>query len=118
MSKPNKRRVRMDKFLEQVNEQVLPADALVPIDVAKDVAVWIKIPLVPTEDDDYMERVQAATGDEELALIVLGEHPDHTAEEQWETWQAAGYTAKDLALVFGTESAAARERLGNFRYAG
>lgn len=118
MSKPNKRRVRMDQFLAQVTEQVLPTDALIPIDVAHDETVWIKVPLSAVEGDEYMDAVRAAKGDEELALVVLGEHPDHTAEEQWETWQAAGYTAEQLAMVFATETSAARERLGNFRYAG
>lgn len=121
MGKPNRRRVRMTQFKQQVAEHVLPEDQLIPVDVeiGDDVqTVWIKVGLALTADDDFAERVKAAKTTEELALVILGGHPEHDADEQLATWKAAGYTVDDLAMLFGTESRAAQERLGNFRYAG
>ncbi|MGM7422789.1 hypothetical protein [Cellulosimicrobium sp. CpK407] len=121
MGKPNRRRVRMSQFKQQVAEHVLPEDQLVPVDVevdGEDRTVWIKVGLALTGDDDFGEQVKAAKNADELALVVLGGHPEHDAEEQLATWKAAGYSTDDLAMLFGTESRAAQERLGNFRYAG
>ncbi|MFJ2518651.1 hypothetical protein ACIOWF_06735 [Cellulosimicrobium cellulans] len=121
MGKPNRRRVRMAQFKQQVAEHVLPEDQLVPVDVevGDDVrTVWIKVGLNLTADDDFTEQVKEAKDADALALVVLGGHPEHDAEEQLATWKAAGYTVDDLAMLFGTESRAAQERLGNFRYAG
>lgn len=121
MGKPNRRRVRMQQFKQQVAEHVLPEDQLIPVDVevdGEDRTVWLKVGLALTADDDFGEQVKAAKDADELALVVLGGHPEHDAEEQLATWKAAGYTVDDLAMLFGTESRAAQERLGNFRYAG
>lgn len=120
MGKPNRRRVRMAQFKQQVAEQVLPADQLIPVDVEVDgeeKTVWVKIAIAVGGDDDFAEAIKETKTAEDLALVVLGGYDGATAEEQYETWRAAGYTADDLAQLFGVESRAAQERLGNFRYA-
>ena len=112
MSKPNKRRVRMIQFQEQIAEAVLPPDGTVVIELDDDRSVSIRIPLhAGNEDDEYVNALKAAKTSEDLAHVVLG-------EEQWQTWQEAGYTADDLSAVFTAEGQAAKERLRDFRYKG
>lgn len=117
MSKPNKRRVRMDQFKAQITEQVLPEDRLVPVDLGPDTVVTIKLPIMLDEDDPYIEQMQAATTAEEIALVILS-GSDVPAEEQWQTWQFAGYDGTDLMELFSAERAAAEDRLKAFRYKG
>lgn len=117
MSKPNKRRVRMDQFKSQIADAVLADDRLVEIAVSDSESVWIKIPLMLADDDDFPQRLREAEDGAALALVILSGHPDVSAEEQWATWTAAGYDEIDLATLFGTENQAAQERLKNFRYA-
>ena len=116
MGEPARRVIRMDEFKRQIAEAVLTDDHLVEVEAAPGKSVWIKIPLNLDDDDDYPQRLRAAKGGEDLALVILSGHPDRTAQQQWEEWTSAGLTAGDLAVVFGTESQAAQERLGNFRY--
>lgn len=117
MSKPNRRRVRMDQFKRQMAEQVLPDDSLVQVELDEVRSVQIKIPVMLDEDDDFPARIEAAESLEEMALVLLsgGSTP---AEEQWETWKAAGYDAVDLMKVYATERAGAEERMRQFRYKG
>lgn len=112
MTKPNKRRVRMSQFQEQIAEAVLPPDGTVPIELDDERTVTIRIPLhAGNGDDEYVNALKGAKTSEDLALIVLG-------EEQWQTWQEAGYSADDLSAVFTAEGQAAKDRLRDFRYKG
>lgn len=116
MTSPNRRRVRMQQFKEQVGEAVLPEGNLIEVDLPTGETVHVKIPIPFTSDDDFITRLQAAEGARESCLVVLGEHPEHDAEEQWAKWEAAGYTEEDLAMLLKAETAAANERLEAFRY--
>lgn len=123
MSRKNTRRkVRMDQFKRQVAEEVIGPDSLVDIEIGKGEIVRIKVPVGLDEHDDYQEKIQEAMKEEEygeaVALVVLGQDPDRSAEDQWAAYQAAGYDSGDLALVFQSETIAASERLKAFRYAG
>jgi hypothetical protein len=117
-----RRNVRMDQFKRQIAEEVIGPDGLVDVEIGKGEFVRIKLPVALDESDDYQERLQQASKEEEygeaLSLEVLGHDPDRSAEEQWAAWQAAGFDAGDLALVFQAETVAANERLKAFRYAG
>lgn len=115
-----RRAVRMDRFKNQLAENVLGPDGLIELEVADGEKVSIRLPLLLNEGDDYAERIEAASqnGGEAIALVLLGGHPDRSAEEQWDTWTGAGYTADDLAIAYHVEMADARERLGKFRYSG
>lgn len=117
MSKPNKRRVRMDQFKAQLAEQVLPENRLVEVDLGNGSVVHMKLPIMLDEGDDFMERLAAAPDGEAVALVVLSGSLV-PAEEQWAAWQAAGYDSTDLSEVFQAETSAARERWDAFRYKG
>jgi len=116
MTSPNRRRVRMEQFKEQVTETVLPEGNLIEVELPDGTSVFVKIPIPFTADDEFIKRLQDAEGSRESCLIVLGEHPEHDAEEQWAKWEAAGYTEEDLAMLLKAETAAANERLEAFRY--
>lgn len=125
MSKNNDRRViRMDRFKAQIEERVLPPDGLVSIDLGDGDGLGIIKMRVSTlaadvdDNDPFLARVVESKSIEELALHVLSFNPDRSAEEQWSAFLAAGYSREDFGVLFRTESDAARERLGNFRYAG
>lgn len=118
MSKPNQRRVRMEQFKQQITEQVLPEDGMVPIDLDDTTTVYIKVPVALAEGDDFLERMQAASSEEDVAIVILSGYDGATAEQQWETWQAAGYTGSDLIKLFTAERAAAEDRFRAFRYKG
>ena len=117
MSKPNKRRVKMDQFRAQLAEQVLPDDNWIPVELSDGSEVTVKIPVALSEGDPFMDDFKDATTEEELALVILsgGVRP---AGEQWEAWKAAGYTGADLLKLWRSETDAANERLGAFRYKG
>lgn len=115
------RTVRMDQLKKQYADRVIGEGSLVRVEISAGEYVWIKLPIMLAEDDDFPDRLRAAgvaQDSEELALVVLSGHPDHTAEEQWEKWKASGFDASDLALAFKSELDAAQDRQSDFRYAG
>lgn len=118
MSKPNKRRVVMEKFKAQVAEEVIGDDGLVEVDLPGGETVWVKVALPFSNEDEYLEELKAATTAKESCLVVLGQHSDHTAEDQWAKWEAAGYTEDDLALFLKAETARAKDAQEGFRYRG
>lgn len=109
MSKPNRRRVRMSQFSAQVAEAVLPPDGVVEVELDEQTTVSIRLPLNMDADDEYVQAIRAAEGADDLARVVLG-------DEQLEVWKASGRTADEFAVLFGSESRAAQERLRDFRY--
>lgn len=115
-----RRRVRMDRFKAQVAEHVISPDNLIELEIGEDVFVTIKLPILLAEGDDYVKKIEEAQheGGEAIALVILGESADRTAEEQLELWLDAGNTIEDLATVFTAETADARDRLGKFRFNG
>lgn len=119
MSK-NRRRIRADKFKQQVAENVIGPDGLIEVEInAAGDYVALRLPVMLTEDDDYHDRIRSAGKDgTQIALVVLGYHPDRDAQDQLDAWLTAGNTVEDLAVIFAAETTAARERLGNFRYNG
>lgn len=118
MSKPNKRRIVMEKFKAQVAEEIIGEDGLVEVDLPMEERVWVKITLPFSNDEDYLDRLRAAEGARESCLVILGEHPEHSAEDQWAKWEAAGYTEDDLAMLVKAETAKAKEKQDGFRYRG
>ncbi len=118
MSKPNRRKVRMEQFRQQWSEQVLPADRLREVELDDDTSVFVKIPVLLKEDDPFPQQMQEASTEEEVCLVVLSGHPERSAQEQWEMWQAAGYDAADLMALFQSLRAEADEAAQRFRYKG
>lgn len=116
------RTVRLEKFRKQIAENVISADNLVRVEYGGDPEdyVTIKLPLMLEDDDDFMEQITEASQsddrDRAFALVVLSGHPGRAAEEQLQKWLDAGATYSELANIYATETTAARERLGNFRY--
>lgn len=116
------RTVRLDKFRKQIAENVIGEDNLVRIEFGggPEDYVTIKLPIMLPEDDDFMDRIAAASNsddrDLDFSLVVLSGHPTRTAEEQVDIWLEAGNTYSELANVYAVEARAAQERLGNFRY--
>ncbi|MGC0270811.1 hypothetical protein ACPROK_14720 [Glutamicibacter soli] len=120
MAEPTRRVVRMDRFKKQLAENV-GTDELLPIEIGKDERVYIRLgfQVEDTPDfQDFMKRLQTASPGDESAMVILGEHPELSGEEQLEKWKAAGYTTDDLALVFGAETQEYKDSLGKFRYRG
>lgn len=123
MSKAKQRRapMRMDRFKKQFADEVIGEGSLEPIEIGDGEQVWVKLPIMLDEDDDYQEQLQEASKSDEpdaFPLVVLGQHPDRTAEEQWAAWQAAGYDGGDLAKAIRALSNEAQQRLNDFRYGG
>jgi hypothetical protein len=123
MAKTKQRRapVRMDRFKKQFADEVIGESSLEQVEIGDGDYVWIKLPVMLDEDDDYQDKItEAYKSDDEDAvpLVVLGQHPDHDAHEQWAKWKAAGYDATDLAAIFRVQTQAAQERLNDFRYGG
>jgi hypothetical protein len=123
MAKTKQRRapVRMDRFKKQFTEEVIAEGSLEPIEIGEDQQVWIKLPILLDEDDNYQEQLREAyeSDDEDaVPLVVLGQHPDHDPAEQWAAWKSAGYDATDLASILRVQTNAAQERLNDFRYGG
>lgn len=114
-----RRRIRMDKLKSQIAERVIGDDALIELEISKNEYVTIKLPILLEEGDDYQEQIQKARDDEEsLALVLFGQDPNRSAEEQLAAWRAAGYTTRDLAIAYMAEMQDAQERLGKYRYNG
>ena len=118
-----RRRIRADRFRTQLAENVLGPDGLVEVEVNGDGdCVYIRLPLLLPDGDPYPDQLNnARTADDPdraVALVVLGHHPDRTAEDQLDLWLRSGNTLTDLAAIFAVETQDARERLGNFRYSG
>lgn len=115
-----RRRVRMDRFKAQVAEHVISPDNLIELEIGEDQFVTIKLPILLAEGDDFVARIEAAQheGGEAIALVILGQSDERTAEEQLKMWLDAGNTVEDLATVFSAETADARDRLGKFRFNG
>lgn len=120
MSKPNKRRIKMADFKAQVAEQVISPNGLIEVDLDDHGSIFLRVPLLPTDtdEDDFVQRMSSAVGTRDLALVALGEYDGTDAGEQWDKWEAAGYGEADFMILLRTETEAARERLGKFRYAG
>lgn len=115
---PTDRKVRMDEFKKQVAEKVLPPDGTVAVEIGKDTTVHLFLPLFLTGQDmeDFQIKTREATAGLERAKMIFSADRGKTPEKQWEEWVKAGYNDEDLALLFGAELQAARERLGEFRY--
>ena len=114
------RKVNAVAFAAQMAEVVIADDSLVevPVDRAETASVWIKVPFNLDDGDEYAKRLAATSGADEMAMECLAHHSTLTAEEQWETWTAAGHDAKLLVNILGTQTQEAQERAKNFRYRG
>lgn len=116
MAKPTKKRpIRMDQFVRQLEESGI--DELEEVQVSKDESVWIRLSvgLEIEKTQEFIERVQATDTAEEAALVILGEHPTISAEEQREKVLAAGWTDEQLVALWGASSSAMRDEMGKLR---
>lgn len=115
-----KRKVNAVQFQKQFEEQVIGPGSLVEIALnsAETESVWIKVPFNLDDDDDYVRLVSSQTTSEDMAMVILGQHPDYSAEDQWAKVVAAGWSAKDVINWVGHEKLAAEERAKNFQYRG
>lgn len=110
------RRVRADRFRQQLAEHVIGEDSLVELEVADGDIIKVKLPVLLNEGDEYVRLMNEAVGEREKALVVLSFNPDRDAEEQLDALLAAGYDYRFLAAFIASESAVAQEALGKFRY--
>ena len=113
------RTVRMDEFKKQQAEALRLADSFLRVDLSDDEHVWIKMPVHLADDDDFAEQVQdaVASGDnDQVALVILGQHPDVSGEEQLKKWREHGHTIEDLAILFRSEARRLNEEAERFRY--
>lgn len=112
------RKINAEAFAKQMAEQIIAPDSLVEIQANQQDSVWAKIPFNLDEGDDYLTRLSACGSGEEFARLALSFHPTRSADEQWETWIAAGRDAKLLVNIVGMMRQEAEERAKNFRYRG
>ena len=113
-----RRRVRLDRYKEQIAENVIGPDGLLELELSESDSVKVKLPILLDEGDDYTKRLAEAADEEERALIVFGFNPERSAEEQLAAYLAAGGTYRDLAVILQAETATAQEALGKLRYRG
>lgn len=116
MAKPNKKRpIRMDQFVKQLEDSGI--NELEEIQVTKDDSVWIRLGVgVEVEKTmEFVERVQATDTAEEAALVILGEHPTFTAEEQRDKVIAAGWTDEQLVALWAAATSDMRDEMGKLR---
>lgn len=109
----------MDQFKKQLAEEVIGEDSLVEVEIGKGEYVTLYIPIDSDEAKEHSHLLRSVGVDSEAgALAVFDHNPDRTPEDQLAAWQNAGFTINDLIRVYGVESRAAGERLGEFRYKG
>ena len=120
MARVKHRKINAVAFAAQLTEHVIAPDSLaeVFVDRAETTSVWVKVPFNLDEGDDYMRKIASGNTSEEIALEMLAHHPGASAEEQWETWTAAGHDAKLLINLVGNLRQEAEEKARNFRYRG
>ena len=120
MTKVRHRKINAIAFAAQLTEHVIAPDSLaeVFVDRAETASVWVKVPFNLDEDDDYRRKIAAGNSSEDVALEMLAHYPGASAEEQWETWRAAGHDAKLLINFVANMRLAAEEKAKNFRYRG
>lgn len=121
MSKPNKRRVRMDQFKSQVVENL--GDNFADVELGGEhgsvrLRLGVAATSGPTQEafEEALNEHRESGDTDAMCLEILSHNNDATGEEQWERWKEAGYDSDDLAMVFFAETAAYRDRLGKFRY--
>lgn len=88
MSKPNKKRYKMEEVTAQVEEAVGGAE--VEFETRAGDVLTFPHPLFT--DDEWDERVDSATTSHEKAVAVLG-------EEQYEKFHAAGHKDAEIGLL-------------------
>ena len=120
MTKVRHRKINAIAFAAQLTEHVIAPDSLaeVFVDRAETASVWVKVPFNLDEGDDYLRKIAARNSGEDVALEMLAHYPGVSAEDQWETWQAAGHDAKLLINIVGNLRQEAEEKAKNFRYRG
>ena len=112
------RKINASAFAKQMAEQVIAPDSLIEIEANTEESVWVKVPFNLDEGDEYPSKLAACSTGEEMAKLMLGFHPQHTADEQWATWVGAGRDAKLLVNIVGSLRVDAEEKAKNFRYRG
>lgn len=116
MAKPIKKRpIRMDQFVKQLEDAGI--DELEQVEIAQGEVVYIRLSVgIDVEKtQEFMERVQATDTAEEAALVILGEHPSVSAEDQLQKVHDAGWTDEQLIALWGASSAAMRDEMGKLR---
>ncbi len=116
MAKPTKKRpIRMDQFVKQLEEAGI--EDLETVEVSQDESVYIRLGVgVDIEKTEaFMDKIRASDSGEETALVILGEHPTISAEEQREKLHTAGWKDEQLIAVWGAATADMRDTMGKLR---
>lgn len=115
MSNAKLRPIRFDQFKKQLDEVGLGNLQEVQLDA--NTSIWIRLGnSIDSDDaDEFQARIRNANDSKDVALIVLGYHPEHSADEQWDLFEAAGGTPDQLAALWSSATADQQERLGKLR---
>jgi len=105
MTKPNKRRFKLDEMRQQAAE-ALKTDPGYEIELEDGVVVFIPHPLFA--DDRVSEEVEKATNAVEIAAAVLG-------EEEHAKFLAAGGRSSDVSLAWALMQHESEDKLADGR---
>lgn len=119
-----RRTVRVDKFRQQIAENVIGNDNLVKVEFGPGerdyVNIFLPDLLGSAETQDFNDRLAEAResddSEREIALLVLSGDTEDPAEDQLNRWIESGNDIAELALIWGVERRRVSDALGNFRY--
>lgn len=109
------RPIRYEEFSKQLDE--VGAGNMQEVQLSADESIWIRLGngIDAPDQDEFMERIQAAEGSRETAIIVLDYHAGTTGEQQLELFEKHGGTPDRLAALWAAATRDQAERLGKLR---
>lgn len=112
----SRKAIRLDRFEQQLAEEVIGEDSLQRVDLSADDHVTLYIPIDPEKLTEVMDELSAVGKDTEAgALVIFGHNPNVTAEEQLALWKAHGKSLGLLITLYRSVVTDVQERLGKVR---
>lgn len=103
--------IRLDRFEQQLAEEVIGADSLQRVDLSADEHVTLYIPIDPIESQELMKQIASEEDNEATALLVFDHNPLVSAEDQLAKWKAHGKSIGLLITLYRAAVTATIERL-------
>lgn len=115
---PKNRPIRLDQFKKQLDDAGLSDLQEIQLGPGEDNKVFIRLAFDVDTDklQDFMNRVEAAGDDnDEVCKVLLDYHPELSAEEQWERFEASDFTTSYLVAAWAAASQELRETAGKIK---
>lgn len=114
MGTPKGFAVKADRIREQVGEQFPPA--VIELDDGRTILFRVPLQFERIKGDAFWEKVEAAPGMHELALVLMDAVPGQDADAAWRDFTEDGYTERDFQYILKAAVSEYEDRLGKFRY--